>query len=64
VCWRMCGLVGGSLSLDLVSGVLNVQTRPSASLFLLPADPDVELLTPCVSVPLHASHHDDNRLNL
>ena len=38
------------------------------SLFLLPANPDVELVAtspaPCLPACCHASHHDDNGLNL
>ena len=35
--------------------------------FLLPVDQDVELsapLSPCLPTRCHASHHDDNELNL
>ena len=50
--------------------VSDVQARCSVSLslFLLPADPDVELSAPspapCLSAHYHASCHDDNGLNL
>jgi hypothetical protein len=41
---------------------------PVSLFFLLPADPDVELLTPSLAARLpachHASRHDDNRLKL
>ena len=42
--------------------------KPSVSFFLLPVDVDVELSTtspvPCLHACHHASHHDDNGLNL
>jgi hypothetical protein len=49
--------------------VSNAQARPhSVTLFLLPDNPDVELLalskTSCVLVCHHASHHDEHGLNL
>lgn len=38
-----CGLVGGNVLLGVGFGILNVQARLSVALFLMPADPDVEL---------------------
>jgi hypothetical protein len=48
--------------------VSDAQARPSVSLFLLPANLDVEFLVPSLAPYLpvchHAFHHDDNGLNL
>lgn len=53
---------------DLRSQMLRVQAQRHKVLFPLPADQDVELSTlspaPCLPVVHHASHCDDNGLNL
>ena len=64
---RRGGLVGGSVSLEVDFEVSKAQARPSGSLSL-PVDPGVELSAPspapCLPAGHHASHHDDNGLNL
>ena len=48
-------------------GVLNAQTRPDATPFLMSAELDVELSVPpalCLSACCYTSHNDDNGLNL
>ena len=46
----------------------DAQAKPGVALFQLPADPDVELSAtspvPCLTAHHHASHHEDNRLNI
>ena len=64
---RRCGLVGGSVPLGFE--VSEAQARFSVSLFLVPADRDVEELLapspgPCLPALHLASLHDDNGLNL
>jgi hypothetical protein len=65
--WHRCGLVGRSVSQRVASEISETQARPSVTLFLLSADPDVELLAnfpvPCLLTYHHASYHDDNGLN-
>ena len=68
-CWSRCGFVGTCASLGVGFEVSDAQARPSvALLFLLPADPDVELSAaspvPCLPTCHHGSHHDNNGLNL
>ena len=48
-----CGLVGGSMSLEVDFEVKNSQARPSVTLFLLPSTPDIELLatSPVLCLP-------------
>ena len=72
---RRCGLIGVGVAMleevchcggwALRSVILKVCSQ---SLLLLPADPDVELSAPSPAQQLHgshhASHHDNNRLNL
>jgi hypothetical protein len=43
--FRRCGLVGRSALLDVGFEVLKTQAKPSASLFLLPTDPNTDLST-------------------
>ena len=57
------------MSLGVGFGVSNAQVKPSISLFLLSADPDIELSAPspapCLPAYYHASsHHEDNGLSL
>jgi hypothetical protein len=63
-----CDLVGRSMSLEAGFEVSDAQAMPSVTLFLLPANPDVELsatcVAPCLPVCYHASCHDNNGLNL
>lgn len=44
LCWYRCDLAGGTVSLRVDFGVSIAQVYPSASLFLLLVDPDIELL--------------------
>jgi hypothetical protein len=64
---RRCGIVRGSMLLGVGFGVSNAQARSSVTLFLLPANPDVELsaTSPASCLPAchHASCYDDNGLN-
>ena len=64
---RRCTLIGGSV-MGVGFEVSDAQARPSVSLFLLPANLDVEFLVPSLAPYLpvchHAFHHDDNGLNL
>jgi hypothetical protein len=57
-----------SLWVDFEISKAQAQTQPSGCLFLLPADPDVELSgtspAPCLPACFLASHHADNGLNL
>jgi hypothetical protein len=56
------------VSLQVGFEVSGAQARPSDSLFLLPADLDVEILTTpqalCLPACHRAPHHDENVLNL
>ena len=56
------------MSLRVGFGASEAQARQSGSLFLLPADPDAELLAPSpaphLPAHLHVPHHDDNGLTL
>ena len=56
------------VSVGMVFEVSNAQARPLVTLFLLPADLDVELSdtspAPSLLAYHHASHHDNNGLNL
>jgi hypothetical protein len=55
------------VSVEVDFRVLNSQARLSVSLFLLPADSDVELSTfsaPCLPECHHVLYHDENELNL
>jgi len=56
------------VSLGVGFEVSDAQARPHVSLFLLPADQDVELEAPspapCLPARCHISHHDYNGLNL
>jgi hypothetical protein len=65
---RTCGFVGGSVSLRMDFEVSDAQAKPRVILFLLPANPDIELsapsLAPCLSACDYAFNHDDNGLNL
>ena len=65
---RMCGLVGGSVSMVEECEALKAYAKPRVSLFFLPIDQVGELSAlspaPCLPSCCHASHHDDNRLNL
>ena len=65
---RMCGLVGGSVSLGLGFEVSDAQGRPSVALSLMPANPDVELSAPPPAPSLPVRHyafcHDNNKPNL
>lgn len=65
---RRCGLVEGNMSLEVgleVSSALGSRRPVSQSLL---AHPNVELSVaspaPCLPVCCHASHRDDNGLNL
>lgn len=61
-------LIGGMMPQEVGSDVSEAQARPRSSLFLLPEDPDVELLAiflaPFQPTCCHALFHDDNGLNL
>ena len=63
---RRCGFVGQSVSLWVGSEVSEAQAKHF--LFLLPANPNVELSAtsqaPRPPARHHASQHDDNELNL
>jgi hypothetical protein len=62
-----CGLVEGSTSLGMDVKFSEAQAKPRVSLFLLPADPYVELsASPAPYLPLcHcALHWDDSGLGL
>jgi hypothetical protein len=67
-CWSRSGLVESTASSAMSVEVSKVQAQSNDSLFLLLADPDVELLasstSPCLPVCCHAPYHDDNGLNL
>jgi hypothetical protein len=63
---RKCGLVCGSVSVDVDFEVSYAQAMSSNSLLLLPVNQGVELLAPpkpCLPVYCHDSCYDDNRLN-
>ena len=68
LCWSKCGLVGGTVSLEVGFEVSEAQARPSVSLCMLPADQVIELsatsAVPSLPVDCHASHCDDNELSL
>jgi hypothetical protein len=64
---RRCGLVGGSMSLWVSFEASEAQARPQChSLFLLSADPNIELSAtspvPCLPVCHCASCHNDSGL--
>jgi hypothetical protein len=65
---RRHGSVGGSVSLSVSFEVWETQDRLSGSSWRQPTDLDVEFLAPspasCLPACWHASHHDDNGLNL
>ena len=56
------------MSLGMAFDISDAQARTSVVVFLLPADPDVELSAPspapCLPVCHPVSRHDDNGLNL
>lgn len=58
---RRCVLVRGNVSLG-VGLRFRCYSQASASLFQLPADPDVELSAPHFPVCRHASRRDDKEL--
>ena len=64
---RRCGLVGGSVSIRVGFEVSDAHTRLNFCLFLLLANPDVDILTlfraPGLPVCYYASCHDNNGLN-
>lgn len=65
--FRRCGLVRGSVWLEVGSEVKEAHAKSRVSLFLLPLDPDVELstsLAPCLPVCHYALGRDHNELNL
>ena len=64
-----CGLLGGSVSLG--QALMSQKLKPGLvahCLFMLSQDPDIELSAtspaPCLPACHHASHHDDNGLDL
>ena len=64
LCWRKCIILGVGFEVSYAQA----PGRVAHSLLLLPVDQNVELsapsLVPCLPGCCHASHHDDNGLNL
>jgi hypothetical protein len=65
---RRCVLSGGKLSQEVEFGISEAHARPRVYFFLLPVDPDVELLAtspaPCLPVCHYASYHNDKTKTL
>jgi hypothetical protein len=65
---RKCGFVGESVILGVGFEIFKCQARSGVTLFLLLADPDIQLSAippvPCLPVYCPASHQDDKGLEL